>query len=62
MAYKCYEMTYSRALDDHIKKFICDAASDVANLPEAAPMSTAIVAENGNVYIVNASGAWVSFG
>ena len=62
MPYKCYKMTYSRPLDAHIKEYICDYESDVANLPADAPMSTAVVAESGNLYIVNASGEWVPFG
>lgn len=44
------------------KEFILDAESDVANLPECAPGSTALVCATGKVYIVNASGQWVEFG
>lgn len=62
MAYKCYKMTYSGVLDDHIKEYICDTAEDFKDLPKSAPMSTAIEAENGDMKIVNASGEWVPFG
>lgn len=62
MAYKCYKMTYSRPLDDHIKDYICDTAEDFKSLPKSAPLSTAIEAKDGTMQIVNASGEWVPFG
>lgn len=43
-------------------EFIADTESDVVNLPQCKPSSTALVCATGNVYIVNASGQWVKFG
>lgn len=43
------------------RKYIMDSEADVADLPDAPPGSTAVVA-GGNTYIVNASGAWVAHG
>ena len=49
----------------YVTKFICDAETDIANLPteknKVYPGSTAVVASTGNLYILNASRAWVLF-
>lgn len=44
------------------KRFIMDSEADVAKLPACCPGSTAVSAEGGMVYMVNASGAWVKTG
>ncbi|MBQ1232117.1 MAG: hypothetical protein IIX86_01155 [Clostridia bacterium] len=44
-----------------VKEFIVDSDADFANLPKAAPGSTAL-SPSGKVMIVNASGEWVKFG
>lgn len=41
------------------REYIIDSAADLANLPECAPGSIAIVADAGGaMYMVNASGEW----
>lgn len=45
-----------------VKEFVCDSVIDIDSLPEAAPGSTAIVIDSGEVYMVNTSGKWVPFG
>ena len=47
---------------DFRREFICDTAADVANLPNCAAGSSALVCATSKVYIVNASGNWVEFG
>ena len=44
------------------KKFIMDTEADAADLPKCYTGSTAISAEGGVVYMVNASGKWVKTG
>lgn len=44
-----------------VKEFIVDSDADFANLPQAAPGSTAL-SPSGTVMVVNASGNWVKFG
>lgn len=44
------------------KRFIADSEADISALPKCCTGSTAIVAEGGVVYMVNASGAWVKSG
>lgn len=44
-----------------VKEFIVDSDADFANLPEAAPGSTAL-SPSGAIMVVNASGQWVAFG
>lgn len=52
-------------LSAYVAKFVCDAEADIANLPteknKVYPGSTAVVAETGNLYILNASRQWVLF-
>ena len=45
-----------------VKELIVDSDADFANLPEAAPGSTALCVANGIVYIVNARGYWTTLG
>lgn len=49
----------------YVAKFVCDTEADIANLPteknKIYPGSTAVVAETGNLYILNASYSWVLF-
>ena len=44
------------------KRFIMDSEADVPNLPTCCPGSTAVCAEGGTVYMVNASGKWTKTG
>lgn len=62
MAYKLIDEKYNPFPGSEIREFICDTDADFANLPEAAPGSTALSAATGTVMIVNASGQWVKFG
>ena len=62
MAIKCTNQAYAACQPDYKREFICDTEADVENLPQCCPMSTAVVADSGSVYIVNASGNWVKFG
>lgn len=62
MAIKQTACEYCSSQDDFVKEFICDTEADVATLPSCCAKSTAMVADTGNVYIVNASGQWVLFG
>lgn len=44
-----------------LREFVCDTDQDIATLPtDCAPGSTAIVIENGSVYMMNSKGEWVS--
>lgn len=49
----------------YVAKFVCDTEADIASLPteknKVYPGSTAVVASTGNLYILNASRAWVLF-
>lgn len=49
----------------YVAKFVCDTETDIENLPteknKIYPGSTAVVAETGNLYILNASYSWVLF-
>lgn len=39
--------------------FACDTDADIANLPSDAPiLSQAIVAKNGNLYLLDSQGNW----
>lgn len=62
MAIKMTNHDWCDCLQDYRTDFICDTEADVASLPASCAQSTALVAETGNVYIVNASGNWVKFG
>ena len=44
------------------KKYIVDSAEDIASLPHCCTGSYAVVANSGDVYIVNASEEWVKMG
>lgn len=62
MAYKLIKEEYCVYVDDEVREFICDTDADFADLPTSCVGSTAVSVETGNVYVVNASGAWVKFG
>lgn len=62
MAYKLINEEYCAYADAQRKEFLCDTEADLANLPECCTKSTALVVATGDVYVVNASGAWVKFG
>ncbi len=62
MAYKLINEKYCPFLDSQRCEFLCDTDDDFASLPPSCTGSTAISASTGNIYIVNASGAWIAFG
>ena len=62
MAYKLISRRWNSTLVDVRNKFILDSEVDVAILPESATGSTAVVAQGGKAFMVNASGEWVDFG
>lgn len=60
--YKVLDSKWSAYLGAEVKEIICDTKADLADLPDCTPGSTALVATEGTMYIVNASGEWVEFG
>lgn len=62
MAYKLVAQRWSPVLGSTKKKYIADTESDIASLPKCCTGSTAIVADSGVGYMVNASGVWVKSG
>lgn len=62
MAYKMVKREWCVCLKDYTKDFIVDTEAEIADLPACCTGSSALVAESGAVYIVNASGDWVLFG
>lgn len=61
MAIKLVNEKYCAFVDDYQCEYIVDSDADFANLPEAAPGSTAL-SPSGAIMVVNASGQWVAFG
>lgn len=61
MAIKLIEEKWA-PLVGHKRKYILDTEADVADLPDSAAGSTAVVIATANVYAVNASGQWALFG
>ena len=60
MAIRKISCEYCPAADEYREEFVLDSATDVADLPECCPGSTAMVADkDGAMYMVNASGEWV---
>lgn len=60
MAYKLTAREYNRVANIIKSEYVLDSKDDAAQLPKAAPGSTAIVATAGGaIFIVNASGEWV---
>ena len=59
MAFKRVEA--KSVLNTVLETFVLDSAEDVKDLPVCAPMSMAIVASGGTIFMVNASGEWVNF-
>ena len=49
-------------LGEYRAEYLCDTEADVASLPACCVQSTAIVADSGDVWIVNASGELVKVG
>lgn len=62
MAYKLVDRQWCACVGDYRNDYICDTEADLANLPECCTGSSALVVESGEVYMVNASGAWAVFG
>ena len=62
MAIKKINQEYCICLNDYKQDFIVDTEADVSALPQCCTGSTALVAQSGTAYIVNASGDWVVFG
>ena len=50
----------------YVSDFVCDTEADIASLPtnkkEVYPGSTCLVAQTGEVYVLNASNQWVKLG
>lgn len=45
------------------REYVCDTASDVANLPSNVPAgSAALVIATGDVYVCNSQGTWIKLG
>jgi hypothetical protein len=44
------------------REFVCDTEADVADLPSCMCGAKALIIATGNIYVVNASGAWVKIG
>ncbi len=64
MAYKRVEIERVEAKSvskSVLETFVLDSAEDVKDLPTCDPMSIAIVANGGAIFMVNASGEWVNF-
>jgi hypothetical protein len=62
MAFKVIKRRHCSWQDGAICEFVCDAETDVAQLPKCCAGSVALVVSTGNVYVVNANGNWVKFG
>lgn len=62
MSLKLIDEKYNPFPEAVRKEYLCDTDADFADLPKAAPGSTAVSAATGNVMVVNASGEWVAFG
>ncbi|MBO5969328.1 MAG: hypothetical protein J6S14_12610 [Clostridia bacterium] len=62
MAYKLIKEEYCPYVNAERREYLCDTDADFANLPESCTGSAAVSAATGNVYVENASGAWVKFG
>lgn len=62
MAVKQIGQKFSPVVKATKKRYIVDTESDVATLPTCCPGSTAVVAEGGKTYVVNASNRWVLLG
>lgn len=58
MAIKLVDSKWNPILAGTTKKFVMDSASEAASLPDAIPGSSALAADTGAAYIVNASGVW----
>ena len=58
MAFK--RKTYKGVYEDTNQYFVCDAQSDIQNLPHDAEMgSMAFIIEDSTTYMINSSGVWV---
>ena len=62
MAYKWIGQEWCPDAKDYSKKFMLDTDDDAKELPKCCPGSEALAPLSGNLYVVNASGAWVKFG
>lgn len=59
MAIKLISTEYCVCQDANVCHYILDSDADAAKLPKCATGSTAMVAvDNGEMYMVNASGEW----
>lgn len=62
MAIKAIKSDWCPYLNATRYHFVMDTVADVPNLPQCCTGSTALVAEGGSVYMVNASDRWVDAG
>ena len=62
MAIKMVGKVWNPCLCTCKKSFVMDTVDDAVNLPECCVGSTAIAADGGMQYMVNASGQWVETG
>lgn len=62
MAIKQTNREYCPSQNDYVCEYIVDTVAEITSLPTCCTGSTALVVSTGDVYIVNASGAWAKFG
>lgn len=62
MAIKKVNSDWCPCLEATRYHFVMDTVDDVPNLPKCCTGSTAVAAEGGKVYMVNASDKWVESG
>lgn len=62
MAYKLVNKEWCAFQENYTHDYIVDTDADIASLPSCCTGSSALVVESGNVYVVNASGAWAVYG
>lgn len=62
MAIKRTKREFCVCTGEYLCEFFLDTEADVEELPKCGTGSTALVTATGNVYVVNASGAWAKFG
>lgn len=61
MAIELVSKEWCACANDYRSEYIVESPADFENLPECGVGSTA-VSPSGDVYMVNASGEWVTFG
>lgn len=62
MAIKMISSQWCNVRCAYKKDFLMDTEEDKVDLPECCVGSAAVAVNTGNVFVVNASGEWVTFG